>query len=227
MSDVAPSPVAAGIRGAPTPTPASSAESGAAAKAAGDFETFLSLLTTQMRNQDPLKPVESTEFVAQLASFSAVEQQIRSNDRLDAILQALGGDGAGLAEWIGKEVQSAASVPFDGDPISLDVEPVADAERAVLVVKSAAGTEVARVDVDPTATELVWTGETASGEAPEGTYRFSVEYLADAELLESMPARAYARVTELQLGGDAPLLVLEGGERIAADEVVAIRAAEG
>ncbi len=48
----------------------------------GDFETFLKLLTTQMRNQDPLKPMDSTEFVAQLASFSAVEQQIRANDRL-------------------------------------------------------------------------------------------------------------------------------------------------
>ena len=70
----------------------------ATAAITGDFETFLTLLTTQMRNQDPLKPMDSTEFVAQLASFSAVEQQIRANDRLQGILDVLsGGSPAGLA----------------------------------------------------------------------------------------------------------------------------------
>lgn len=43
----------------------------------GDFETFLRLLTTQLQNQDPLDPTNSTEFVAQLANFSSVEQQVR------------------------------------------------------------------------------------------------------------------------------------------------------
>ena len=60
----------------------------AANELAGDFETFLSLLTAQLRNQDPLKPMESTEFVAQLASFSAVEQQVRTNDRLDELAKS-------------------------------------------------------------------------------------------------------------------------------------------
>ena len=76
----------------PTPAPASGGIARAAGKAppdggsanemAGDFETFLKLLTAQLRNQDPLQPMDSTEFVAQLASFSAVEQQVRANDRL-------------------------------------------------------------------------------------------------------------------------------------------------
>ncbi len=46
---------------------------------AGDFNTFLRLLTAQMENQDPLEPTNNTEFVAQLASFSAVEQQVEGN----------------------------------------------------------------------------------------------------------------------------------------------------
>ena len=224
MTDVATSPLT-GPSAARATQPPEPAKESAAATAAGDFETFLSLLTAQMRNQDPLKPVESTEFVAQLASFSAVEQQIRSNDRLDAILAALGGDGAGLAEWIGKEVQSAAAVPFDGDPVTLEVEPVKDAERAILVVEDAAGTEVARLPVDPAASSLSWAGETVSGPAAPGAYRFSVEYLGEAELLETRPGRVYAEVVELRLGGNEPLLVLEGGEEISAEDVTAIRAA--
>ena len=69
------------------PAPTAATDQSAAA-AAADFETFLSLLTTQLRNQDPLKPLDSTEFVAQLASFSAVEQQINTNAKLDAITNA-------------------------------------------------------------------------------------------------------------------------------------------
>ena len=53
---------------------------------AADFQTFLTLLTTQMKNQDPLNPTDSTEFVAQLASFSGVEQQVRANEQLEKIL---------------------------------------------------------------------------------------------------------------------------------------------
>ena len=56
-----------------------------------DFTTFLKLLTAQLRNQDPLKPLDSTEFVAQLATFSSVEQQVKTNDTLATIQQLLGG----------------------------------------------------------------------------------------------------------------------------------------
>ena len=54
-----------------------------------DFETFLTLLTTQMRNQDPLNPMESTQFVEQLATFTSVEQQIETNTKLDNLTAAL------------------------------------------------------------------------------------------------------------------------------------------
>lgn len=60
-----------------------------------DFTTFLNLLTAQLRNQDPMNPTDSTQFVAQLAQFSNVEQAVKSNKTLDAILGALGGEGPG------------------------------------------------------------------------------------------------------------------------------------
>lgn len=68
---------------------AAQASTNSAAKTATvDYESFLKLLVTQMKNQDPTAPMESTDYMAQLASFSNVEQSIQINQRLDSILQA-------------------------------------------------------------------------------------------------------------------------------------------
>lgn len=53
-----------------------------------DFDDFLQLLTTQLQNQDPLEPVDSTEFTNQLVGFSQVEQQINMNDKLETLISA-------------------------------------------------------------------------------------------------------------------------------------------
>jgi flagellar basal-body rod modification protein FlgD len=65
-------------------TPAATASSRAVSK-----DMFLQLLVAQLKNQDPLKPQDGSEFVAQLAQFSNLEQSIASRDDLDAIRQAL------------------------------------------------------------------------------------------------------------------------------------------
>ncbi|WOI52953.1 flagellar hook assembly protein FlgD [Parvularcula sp. LCG005] len=56
-----------------------------------EFTQFLTLLTTQVENQDPLTPLDSTTFVQQLATFSSLEQQVQTNRTLDAILAAVRG----------------------------------------------------------------------------------------------------------------------------------------
>jgi flagellar basal-body rod modification protein FlgD len=58
----------------------------ASSKASLDYDTFLRLLVAQMKNQDPTKPMESTEYIAQLATFSNVEQLISSNKKLDQLV---------------------------------------------------------------------------------------------------------------------------------------------
>jgi flagellar basal-body rod modification protein FlgD len=65
---------------------AAEAASSASAKATLDYDTFLRLLVAQMKNQDPTKPMDSTEYVAQLATFSNVEQLIASNRKLDQLV---------------------------------------------------------------------------------------------------------------------------------------------
>jgi flagellar basal-body rod modification protein FlgD len=74
-------------------------------KTAVDYESFLKLLVAEMKNQDPTKPMESTDFVAQLATFSQVEQSVQSNSKLDQILQSTALSQAG--SLIGREITSA------------------------------------------------------------------------------------------------------------------------
>ena len=74
-------------------------------KTAVDYESFLKLLVAEMKNQDPTKPMELTDFVAQLATFSQVEQSVQSNSKLDQILQSTALSQAG--SLIGREITSA------------------------------------------------------------------------------------------------------------------------
>lgn len=70
-----------------------------------DYQSFLRLLVAEMKNQDPTSPMESTDYVAQLATFSQVEQSVQANAKLDQILQASALAQAG--SLVGREVTSA------------------------------------------------------------------------------------------------------------------------
>jgi flagellar basal-body rod modification protein FlgD len=193
--------------------------------ATSDFDTYLTLLTTQLRNQDPLKPTDSTEFVAQLASFSGVEQQIRTNDRLESILGALGGgSSAGLAAWIGKEVRAPAKAAFSGAPLEIETVPNAKADGATLVVTNDFGQVVARRAIDPKAEQITWDGRTALGDGvPYGDYSFEIEAYDGETLLGTEPGQIFAKVTEVRIEDGAQVLVLDGGERVALEDVTALR----
>ena len=70
----------------PSPAPSTSTSSTSAANVPGaDEQTFLQLLVTQLQNQDPTNPVDGTQFVAQLAQFSELEQMINVNTNLQQI----------------------------------------------------------------------------------------------------------------------------------------------
>ena len=79
-----------------------------------DFQTFLTMLTTQMQNQDPLNPMESTEFATQLATFSGVEQQVRTNELLGSLQDSMALSSMGqIAGWIGMDARAEMPMAFD------------------------------------------------------------------------------------------------------------------
>jgi flagellar basal-body rod modification protein FlgD len=93
-----------------TPTSGITAQSATATTATGtpdtlDYDAFLQLLIAQMKNQDPTKPTDPSQFIAQLASFSGVEQAIKTNNKLDTMMTSLA---LSQAEgFIGRTVTSA------------------------------------------------------------------------------------------------------------------------
>ncbi|MGB0410586.1 MAG: flagellar hook capping FlgD N-terminal domain-containing protein [Pikeienuella sp.] len=190
-----------------------------------DFDTFLSLLTAQLKNQDPLKPVDSTEFVAQLAEFSAVEQQVQSNTSLKNILETLqGGDISSLATWLGSKVSTGDTAVFSGAPITLSLTPPAGADRAVLVIRNEAGVEAARLGLDPKAHSVVWAGENDLGTPPPaGRYHFSLEAATAGKALETTTASPFIEVLEARLVNEQPQLSLSNGETVSIESVTAVR----
>ncbi|ORE97980.1 flagellar hook assembly protein FlgD [Aurantimonas sp. 22II-16-19i] len=69
-----------------TTTSTTSSVTGSASKTGMDYDSFLKLLVAEMNNQDPLNPTDSTEYVAQFATFSSVEQSIATNAKLDSMM---------------------------------------------------------------------------------------------------------------------------------------------
>jgi flagellar basal-body rod modification protein FlgD len=193
---------------------------------ASDFNTFLTLLTAQMKNQDPLNPAESTEFVAQLAQFSSVEQQIATNTTLTSILETLSASGQGsLAEWLGTEVKAAVAGRFDGEPLAVYPEAgELEASAAALVVSDGSGNVIAEQAFDPGTSPVIWDGTLAGGgAAPAGPYTFSVRYSAANGETEIADAEVFARVIESRRDGADIVLRLEGGSTVTTDKVSGVR----
>jgi flagellar basal-body rod modification protein FlgD len=190
-----------------------------------DFETFLKMLTAQARYQDPLEPVDSTEYASQLAQFSAVEQQVKSNDLLSAIAGQLGtGNMAELAGWIGMDARTTAPVYVESSPITLFAKPAAVAEEAWLVVRDSAGEEVRRQQIPVSEDPFEWTPLSASGSplAP-GNYSFKVESRASGEVVLTEPAETYTRITEARTENGATVLLLNGGIAVTPSAISALR----
>src|ERR1700710_989023 len=95
---------------APVTTTAAAASSSstspnAMAQLSGNFNTFLTLLTTQLKNQDPMSPMDSNQFTQQLVEFSQVEQQIDTNTNLKSLIpQGTTQAGAFATTYLGKKV---------------------------------------------------------------------------------------------------------------------------
>ena len=191
-----------------------------------DFDTFLKMLTAQMQNQDPLNPIDSTDYATQLATFSGVEQQTRTNDLLTNLGSQMALLGMSqLAGWVGQEARAAAPVWMDGDPVTMQFSPEIGSDRAVLVVRNADGDLVSREDVPTEAGLYDWLGGDAAGDPlPEGLYALTLESYSGANKLGEKPVESYARVFEARNGPDGVTLVLEGGVEVLATKITALRA---
>lgn len=106
-----------------------------------DYKAFLKLLVSQLQNQDPLEPMKSSDYVAQLATFSQVERTMESNERLNSILESSRIDQA--SSLVGKKVRSAdgqtagvvvtATIGPDGVFVQLDSGAELRVDRSITI----------------------------------------------------------------------------------------------
>lgn len=210
---------------APNTAQTTAAATGSATKITSDFNTFLRMLTVQMQNQDPLNPIDSADYAVQLATFSGVEQQVRTNQLLADMQGKFNQLGmAEMASWIGKEARSPAPVRYEGAPLTLSPNPAVGANRTVLVVKDAQGTLVSREEIPVSSAPYQWLGAGIDGNPlPAGTYSIALESLNGEQVIATTPVEHYARVLEAKGGTNGTKLVLEGGIEVLASQVTALR----
>ncbi|MFT7593958.1 MAG: flagellar basal-body rod modification protein FlgD [Paracoccaceae bacterium] len=190
-----------------------------------DFETFLKMLTAQARYQDPLEPIDSSAYAAQLAQFSMVEQQVKTNDALSALFaQSSEANMASLAGLVGMEARALAPAYFDGAPITVSPNPATVSDQVFLVVHDEAGTEVQRQAIPVSAEPIEWAGVDTEGDPlPTGTYSFTVESVKNGEIILSDQAEVYGQVAEAQVQNGQVILILEGGLAVLSSSVTGLR----
>lgn len=190
-----------------------------------DFETFLKMLTAQARYQDPLEPLDSNEYAAQLAQFSMVEQQVLTNENLGIVQTQIAMTNMELLSGlIGLEVRSFAGAYFDGTPITVTPNPAAGSDKVFLAVYDDAGDEVDRQLIPVSADPITWDGVTAGGtRLADGQYTFKVESWAEDEKILDEAAATYALVEEAQSLAGRTVVIVKGGQVVDTEAITGLR----
>lgn len=191
----------------------------------GDYQTFLKMLTAQIKNQDPLNPMEGSDFAVQLATFSGVEQQVRTNDLLLKLAESSSQtDLLGLSSWIGKEVRTTDFVHFSGKEITLQLSPPAGAEKVYLITLDEWGREIGKEEVGVGTGEVDWQGRYADNTAlTAGLYRFELEGHQGDKPMPRQKVSAYSKVLGVQTNNGTPELLMAGGAKTSVQAVTSVR----
>ncbi len=212
-----------------TPTPGATASSGAAlsrAELSKDFDTFLQLLTTQLQNQDPLKPMDPTEFVSQLTQFSELEQAVEQSGSLEDIKALLGAQSSfSEVALLGQEVEALTqSVTKAGGPVTVGVQMTQPTNGAVVEIVNPAGNVVATLPVASGATSVEWDGrKTAGGMAADGTYGVRVVAGPTDDRVEVGNAVLRGTVSEIRMNGNGTELLLASGQNVSLEGILSVR----
>jgi flagellar basal-body rod modification protein FlgD len=201
----------------------------AAKEKIGDtFDNFLTLLTTQLQNQDPLSPMESNEFTEQLVHFTNVEQAIAQNEKLDELL-ALGGFNrtAQAVGFIGKQVAVEDSFMELGETggSSMQYTLAEDAARARISIVDLDGNLVRSLEAKTEAGTHTasWDGLDENGDRLEsGIYAVLVSAINKDEAPVDVTSLSYATVKGVSSDDQGTWLDI-GEAEVALDNVKAIR----
>jgi flagellar basal-body rod modification protein FlgD len=211
-----------------TSIPASAASSSASTTGvdksmiAGNFQTFLTLLTTQLKNQNPLDPLDTNQFTQQLVQFAQVEQQLKQNEQLATLVSIEKSAAATTAlAYVGQ------TVAFDGQTATLANNKaswtlqVPAAANVTVTVKSATGQTVytGTYGMDAGTQTFVWDGVDNNGTKwPDGTYTLSATAKDANGQSVAIPSEVEGIVDSVDLTKNPPLLAV-GGQTFTLDKI--------
>ena len=207
----------------------SATDSGALGRArlAENFDTFLGLLTTQLKNQDPLSPMDSNQFTQQIVQMTGVEQQLLTNDLLKKLVANTGSGVSTAVSLIGKEVRAEAdaSALKDGKAewtYNLD-RAATDVKLEVLDSKGRVVRSIAPTDNKSGDHKFTWDGTSAAGtELAEGTYSLRVTATDSSGSAVTSKVFADGLVTGVEQVDGTTFITINGAQ-IPWDKIVTIR----
>ncbi|MES0811639.1 flagellar hook capping FlgD N-terminal domain-containing protein [Roseibium sp. SCPC15] len=160
-----------------TGTNAQSASSTSQSGLMANYELFLSILTTQIQNQDPLDPMDSAEYTGQLVQYSNVEQSIQQNRNLESIIASLkSSQSLSYVSYIGNEVKADASTTTLSSSKATWNYEISEAASGTFEIRNSSGAVVysGETSLEAGKGKFEWNGETDSGsQAVDGLYSIS------------------------------------------------------
>jgi len=194
-----------------------------------DYNLFLKLLTTQMTNQDPLNPTDTSEYTQQLVQYSQVEQQIQQNGTLSDILSQLtSSQMSQYSSFIGKEARFDSPVAGLGsDPAHWTYYVDGTPASVTATISDSSGKVVQTVTLDPTAQgEYKWDGTQADGTtAASGAYTMAITATDAAGNTLDTTINSVAKVSDVVTDGSTIMLGVNG-IRMSVDGLVALAATD-
>ena len=195
----------------------------------GTREDFLTLLLAQLKHQDPLAPMEGTEFIDSITRLSSVEQDVNQNQHLEEIVSLLKGEKADFGSpvsYLGREVDfqsSAIELSGDGTDFAYDVG--AGAKDVFITIRNQKGAAIYTASGDRTQGRHVfdWDGLDKDGNPQkDGIYFLEVNTKGESDKLTPSPTYASGEVTGVNFEGDEAILNV-GGIPTKLDKVISIR----
>jgi len=189
---------------------------------AGNFQTFLTLLTTQLKNQNPLDPLDTNQFTQQLVQFAQVEQQLKQNEQLATLVS------------IEKTAQSTTALAFVGQNVTVDGQTAALKNRsatwsfqvpkpinATVTIKSSTGQTVysGSFTMNTGLQTFNWDGRDNAGTLwPDGNYTISITGKDASGQTVSVPTEVEGLVDSVDLNKSPPVLSM-GGQDYTIDKI--------
>jgi flagellar basal-body rod modification protein FlgD len=193
---------------------ASSANSLASQQIAGNFQSFLQLLTTQLQNQNPLSPLDTNQFTQQLVEFAGVQEQLNTNDSLSTLVSLQQTAAATQAlDFVGKTaIVSGSTATMANSSATWELNVPANANVNVTITNSTGQTVYSgTAPMNSGEQPFTWNGQGSDGtQWPDGQYTMTASYSNGSGSSVAIPTQIAGVISGVNLSQSPPLLIING-----------------